>query len=63
MIFKVIFVDGSVETVHAGTPGEARLYAIRQFRDRVAVKVERAGLADMMSQHSEPARKPPARDN
>jgi hypothetical protein len=63
MIFKITFVDGSVETVHAGTPREARLYAIRQFRDRVAVKVERAGLADMMSQHSEPARKPPARDN
>ena len=63
MIFKVIFVDGSVETVHAGTPGEARLYAIRQFRDRIAVKVERAGLTDMMNQDSGAARKPPARSN
>ena len=63
MIFKVTFVDGSVEMVHAGASVEARLFATRQFRDRVAVKVERAGLADMMSQHSEPARKPPARDN
>jgi len=63
MIFKVTFVDGSVETIHAGTPREARLYAIRQFRDRVAVKVERAGLTDMMNQHSGAARKPPARDN
>ena len=61
MIFKVTFVDGSVETVHAATPREARLFAIRQFRDRVAVKVERAGLTDMMNQHSEAARKPPAR--
>jgi hypothetical protein len=61
MVFKVTFVDGSVETVHAGTPREARLFAIRQFRDRVAVKVERAGLTDMMNQHSEAARKPPAR--
>jgi hypothetical protein len=48
MIFKVTFVDGSVETVHAATPREAGLFAIRQFRDRVAVKVERAGLTDMM---------------
>jgi hypothetical protein len=49
MIFKVTFVDGSVEMVHAGTPAEARLYATRQFRDRVAVKVERGGLTDMMN--------------
>jgi hypothetical protein len=63
MIFKVTFVDGSVEVVHAATPREARLYAIRQFRDRVAVKVERAGLTDMMNQRSGAARKPPARGN
>jgi len=61
MIFKVTFVDGSVETLHAATPREARLYAIRQFRDRVAAKVERAGLADMMNLRSEAARKSPAR--
>jgi hypothetical protein len=63
MIFKVTFVDGSVETVHAGNPREAKLYAIRQFRDRIAVKVERAGLTDMMNQDSGAARKPPARSN
>jgi len=63
MIFKVTFVDGSVETVHAATPREARLYAIRQFRDRVAAIVERAGLTDMMNLRSEAARKPPARGN
>jgi hypothetical protein len=63
MIFKVTFADGSVETVHAGTPQEARLYAIEQFRDRVALKVERAGLTDMMNQRSIDARKPPARGN
>jgi hypothetical protein len=63
MIFKVTFVDGSVEMVHAGTPVEARLFATRQFRDRVAVKVERAGLIDMMHQRSGVARKPPARGN
>ena len=64
MIFKVTFVDGSVETVHAATPREARLYAIRQFRDRVAVKVERGGLTDMMNQRDrEATQKPPTRGN
>ena len=49
MIFKVTFIDKSFETVHASTPGEARLYATRQFRDRVVVRVERAGLSDMLN--------------
>jgi hypothetical protein len=63
MIFKVTFVDGSVEMVHAGASVEARLFATRQFRDRVAVKGERAGLTDMMHQRSGAALKPPARGN
>jgi len=63
MIFKVTFVDGSVEMVHAGTPGEARLYATRQFRDRVAAKVERAGLTDMANTRSGATQKPPAPGN
>jgi hypothetical protein len=49
MIFKVTFVDGSIETVPASTPGEARVFATRQFRDRVVVRVERAGLSDMVN--------------
>jgi hypothetical protein len=62
MIFKVTFVDGSVEMVHAGTPAEARLYATRQFRDRVALKVERGGLTDMMNLRAQGAtQKPPTR--
>ena len=60
MIFKVTFVDGSVEMVHAGTPGEARLHATRQFRDRVAAKVERAGLTDMTNRRPRAIQKPPA---
>ena len=63
MIFKVTFVDGSVEMVHAGTPGEARLYATRQFRDRIAVKVERAGLTDMINLRPSATQKPPSRGN
>ena len=63
MIFKVTFVDGSVEMVHAGTPGEARVYATRQFRDRIAVKVERAGLADMTNMRPRATQKPPSRGN
>ena len=63
MIFKVTFVDGSVETVNAGTPGEARFFATRQFRDRIVVRVERAGLTDMMSRRSRAAQEPPSRKN
>jgi hypothetical protein len=63
MVFKVTFVDGSVEMVHAGTAREARLYAIRQFRDRVAVRVERAGLTDMMNLRSGAVPKPRTRGN
>jgi hypothetical protein len=63
MIFKVTFVDGSVEMVHAGTPGEARFYATKQFRDRVALKVERAGLTDMMKIRTGATQKPPTPGN
>ncbi len=38
MIFKVTFVDGSVETVHASSSAEARRFAIQEFRGRIVVK-------------------------
>jgi hypothetical protein len=63
MLFKVTFVDGSVEMVQAGTPGDARLHATRQFRDRVAIKVERAGLTDIAKMRSGATQKPPAQGN
>ena len=59
MIFKVTFFDGSIETVPAGTPGEARSFATRQFRDRVVVRVERAGLSDMMNRRPQAPDKQP----
>ena len=59
MIFKVTFIDGSIESVHASSPGEARRYAIQLFRERVVVKVERAGLTDMVNQRREATQKPP----
>jgi hypothetical protein len=59
MIFKVTFTDGSIESAHASSPGEARRYAIQQFRDRIVAKVERAGLTDMVNQRREATQKPP----
>jgi flavin-binding protein dodecin len=53
MVFKVIFADGSSESIPANTVADARAYARRQFRDRVVARVERAGLMDM-------AMRPPA---
>jgi hypothetical protein len=58
MVFKVTFVDGSVERVIANSPLDARRYAVRQFGARVA-RVEPAGLIDMANPRSQPAHKPP----
>lgn len=58
MIFKVTFTDGSIASVHASSPAEARRYAIQQFRERIVVKVERAGLTDMAHLRREAAQKP-----
>jgi len=59
MIFKVTFVDGSFETVHASSPGEAKRLAVQHFRSRVFVRVEPAGLTDMANVRPQPVRKPP----
>jgi len=59
MIFKVTFFDGSIETVPASTPGEAKVFATRRFRDRVVVRVERAGLSDMMNRRPQAPDKQP----
>ena len=61
MIFKVTFVDGSVERVVANSPLDARRYAVRQFGARVVVRVEPAGLTDMANARAQPAHKPPPR--
>jgi hypothetical protein len=59
MIFKVTFVDGSIETIPASTPGEARVFATRQLRDRIVVRVERAGLSDMVNRRPQAPDKQP----
>jgi hypothetical protein len=59
MIFKVTFVDGSSETVHANSPGEAKRYAVQQFRPRLIARVEPAGLTDMARVRPQPTQKPP----
>jgi hypothetical protein len=53
MLFKVIFADGSSEAVQANSPAHAKTFAIQHFRDRIVLRVERAGLMDM-------AARPPA---
>jgi hypothetical protein len=63
MVFKVTFVDGSVEIINASTPGEARRYAVQKFRDRLAAKVERAGLTDMAIQRPQGMQKPQSHGN
>jgi hypothetical protein len=59
MIFKVTFVDGSIETVQANSPAEAKRYAVRQFRNRIVARVVAAGLADMANPRSQATAKPP----
>ncbi len=49
MIFKITFIDGSVETVHASNPGEARRFAIQEFLERIVAEVQPAGLTDMVN--------------
>ncbi len=58
MIFKVTFVDGSVETVHASSPAEARRFAIQEFRERIVVKVQPAGLTDMVNRRPQTGKTP-----
>jgi hypothetical protein len=56
MLFKVIFVDGSIEPIHANNIADAKIQATRKFRDRLVAKVEHAGLMDM-------AARPPTNPN
>jgi hypothetical protein len=58
MVFKVIFADGSSESIHANTVADARIYARRQYHDRVVARVERAGLMDMAMRSPANAIKP-----
>ena len=58
MIFKVTFVDGSVETVHASSSAEARRFAIQEFRERIVVRVQPAGLTDMVNRHPQTQKTP-----
>ena len=58
MIFKVTFVDGSVETVHASSPAEARRFAIQEFRERIVVKVQPAGLTNMVNRRPQTQKTP-----
>ena len=49
MIFKASFADGTAEIVHANYSADARYEAIKHFPGRLVVKVERAGLLDMVA--------------
>jgi len=58
MVFKVIFADGSSESIHANTVSDARIYARRQFHGRMVARVERAGLMDIATRSPASAIKP-----
>jgi hypothetical protein len=58
MVFKVIFADGSSESIHANTVADARIHARRQFSDRIVARVERAGLMDIAARSPANAIKP-----
>jgi len=58
MLFKVIFVDGSVEAIHANNMADAKIQATRKFRDRLVAKVEHAGLMDMAARSPTNPNKP-----
>jgi len=58
MVFKVIFADGSSESIHANTVADARTYARRQFHGRVVARVEHAGLMDMATRQQSNTIKP-----
>ena len=55
MIFKARFADGGAEIVHAIRPVDARYAAAKLFPGRLVVKVELAGLMDMVNRRSSPA--------
>ncbi len=55
MIFKASFADGTAEIVHANHPADAKYQAIKNFPGRLVVKVEHAGLLDMVNRHPQAA--------
>ena len=55
MIFKARFADGGAEIVHAIRPSDARYEATKLFPGRLVVKVELAGLMDMVNRRPSPA--------
>jgi hypothetical protein len=63
MIFKITFIGGSVGTVHASNPGEARRFAIQEFRERIVAKVQPAGLTDMVNRRPQAIHNPPCQRN
>ena len=52
MIFKASFADGTAEIVHANRPADARYEATKLFPGRLVVKVELAGLMDMVNRRT-----------
>jgi hypothetical protein len=54
MIFKASFADGGAEIVHANRPADARYEAVKLFPGRLVVKVELAGLMDMVNRRPSP---------
>lgn len=57
MIFKASFADGTAEIVHANRPADARYEAIKHFPGRLVVKVETAGLLDMINRRPQDTNK------
>ena len=57
MIFKARFADGGAEIVHANRPADARYQAVKLFPGRLVVKVELAGLMDMVNRRPSSANK------
>jgi hypothetical protein len=55
VIFKASFADGTADIVHASHPADARYEAIKHFPGKLVVKVERAGLLDMVNRRPQPA--------
>jgi hypothetical protein len=54
MIFKASFADGGAEIVHANRPADARYEAVKLFPGRLVIKVELAGLMDMVNRRPRP---------
>jgi hypothetical protein len=55
MIFKASFADGTADIVHASHSADARYEAIKHFPGKLVIKVERAGLLDMVNRRAHPA--------